>query len=76
MGVNILGVDILGVDILGRTLLCQCSLSLIHSVGYKESHSQLGESRIELCLISLSHDLQLTNNTQSMFSECHILQLT
>ena len=24
-------------------LLCQCSLSLIHSVGYKESHSQLGE---------------------------------
>ena len=50
--VDILGVDFLGVDILGRTLLCQCSLSLIHSMGYKKSHSQLGEGRIELCLIS------------------------
>ena len=39
-------------------LLCQCSLSLIHFVGYKENHSQLGKNRIGL--ISLSHDLQLT----------------
>ena len=27
-------------------LLCQCSLSQIHSVGYQVHHSQLGESRI------------------------------
>ena len=33
-------------------LLCQCSLSLIHFVGYKENHSQLGESGIKICLIS------------------------
>ena len=33
-------------------LLCQWSLLLIHFGGYKENHSQLGESGIELSLIS------------------------
>ena len=40
-------------------LLCQCSLSQIHSVGYQVDHSQLGESKRGL--ISLSPDLQLTS---------------